>query len=175
MDTNKPLTRAGYLLAFLLVVIPLFDATTSVWPLHISDERWRFGAIGALSNLTLVPLLGLFIAIAVAVLGEHGRTRRVLGWICAIFAVTVAAMAVLFVLDYFQTRTQMPPRMQTAMGVATTTAIVKHLLTIIALTLLSRAGFAGPKVVARKRQVIVAEPTSTPLIPLTGVGNTRVE
>lgn len=168
MDSNKPLTRAAYLLAFLLVAIPLFDAMTSVWPLRIADERWRFGAVGALSNLTLVPLLGLLIALAAATFSDGRRTRRVLGWISAIFALALAVMAVLFILDYFQVRTIVTPKFQHATAVATTTALVKLALATIALILLSRAGFAGPKSLAKKKQVIVTDSRTTPLIPLTG-------
>lgn len=173
METNKPFSRAGYLLAFLLVALPLFDAATGVWPLRLSDERWRFGAVGTLSNITLVPLLGLFLAIGIAILADHRRVRRLVGWICAIFAVAMAAFAVLFILDFFQTRTLVRPQFQGAMTTATTTALVKDLLALITLTLLSRAAFAGPKVVVRKPQVVGREPGPTPLVPLTG--QTRTE
>ncbi len=170
MDSNKSLTRAGYLLAFLLVVIPLFDAGTSMWPLRLGDERWRFGAIGSLTNITLVPLLGLLLALSFAVFLDHRRTRRFLGWICGLMALGLAALGVLFILDYFQARATVRPQFQSVVTIATTTALVKDLVTIIVLILLARAGFAGPKVVARKRQAVVAEPVTTPLIPMTGTG-----
>ncbi len=175
MESNKSLTRAGYLLAFLLVAIPLFDATMSVWPLHLGDERWRFGAIGTLSNITLVPLLGLFLAITIATLMDMRRTRRFVGWICAVFAVVIAGLAVMFILDFFQTRTMVRPQFQGAMSTATTTAIFKHLFTIIGLILLTRAAFAGPKVVVRKGRAVATEPTASPLIPLAGTGASRAE
>jgi len=167
MESNKPLSRAGYLIAALLIIIPLFDASASVWPPHLGDERWRFGAVGALSNLTLVPLLGFLLALFIASTLDHRRVRRFIGIICAILGVVLAAMAVLFILDYFQTRTLVNPRFQHAMGVATGTAIAKHILSIIALAMLSRAGFAGPRVVA-KRRVTVTEPTATPLVGVPG-------
>lgn len=172
MESNKSLARAGYLIAALLILIPLFDATASVWPPHLADERWRFGAVGALSNLTLVPLLGFLIALSIAAVFDHRRVRRFIGIICAVLAVILAAMAVLFILDYFQTRTLVNPKFQHAMGVASTTAIVKHVLAIISLALLSRAGFAGPKAVPVKKRVIV-EPTATPLIPMSGTARTE--
>lgn len=167
MESNKPLTRAGYLIATLLVIIPLFDALASVWPPHLGDERWRFGTVGALSNLTLVPLLGFLLALFIATTFDHRRIRRFVGIICAILALVLAATAVLFILDYFQTRTLVNPRFQHAMSVATGTAIVKHVLSIIALALLSRAGFAGPRPAA-KRRVIVTEPSPTPLVGMSG-------
>ncbi len=168
MDSNKSLTRAGYLLALLLVVVPLFDAGTSMWPLRLSDERWRFGAIGSLSNITLVPLLGLLLALSFAVFLDHRRTRRFLGWICGLMALGLAIMAVLFILDYFQARTIVRPQAQSVVTIATTVALVKDVFTILILVLLARAGFAGPKVVVRKKQVSVADPVATPLIPMPG-------
>jgi uncharacterized membrane protein len=168
METNKPLARAGYLLAALLVIIPLFDATMQVWPLRLSDERWRFGAIGSLSNLLLVPMLGLLLAIAVATLSDGRRVKRVVGALCGTLALILAVLSVLFILDYFQVRTIVTPKFQHATAVASTTAIVKNLLSIITLVLLSRAGFAGPKALVSRKAAPVTEPSSTPLIPLSG-------
>jgi uncharacterized membrane protein len=168
METNKPLARAGYLLAALLVIIPLFDATMQVWPLRLSDERWRFGAVGSLSNLLLVPMLGLLMAIAIATLTDGRRVRRVVGALCGTLALILAVLSVLFILDYFQVRTIVTPKFQHATAVASTTAVVKNVLSIITLVLLCRAGFAGPKAVAVRKTAPVKEPSSTPLIPLGG-------
>lgn len=168
MESNKPLSRAGYTVAFMLVVLPLFDAALGIWPFRLGDERWRFGAIGTLSNIMLVPLLGLLLGLSFAVAMDHRRIRRFLGWISALIAVVIAVLAVLFILDYFQTRTIVQPRFQAAVSSATTVALVKHLLTILALVFLTRAGFAGAKPVTRKRTVPSTEPAPRPLIPLTG-------
>ncbi len=168
METNKPLARAGYLLAALLVIIPLFDLTMQVWPLRLSDERWRFGAVGSLSSLLLVPMLGLLIAIAIATFADGRRVKRIVGVICAVLAVLLAVMSVLFILDYFQVRTIVNPKFQHATAVATVSALGKNVLSIITLALLSRAGFAGPKAVVVRKVGPVTAPSSTPLIPLSG-------
>lgn len=172
METNRPLQTAGYLLALLLTVVPLYDAATSIWPPHLSDERWRWGSVGALSNLTLVPLLGLFIGLVIATFADDRRTRRFIGWICGLLAVVVAIAAVLFILDYFQTRTLVRPQFQHQMGIATATALAKHILTVIGLALLSRAGLSGPRAVVRSKRPVTAEPTRSPLI---SVGGTSAE
>jgi hypothetical protein len=93
----------------------------------------------------------------------------VLGWLCAIFAVALAAMVVIFVLDFFQARAQVRPQFKQAMDVATETSLVKQTLTILTLVLLARLGLTGRKAVVRK-EAVVAEPAPTPLIPLTGSG-----
>lgn len=110
-----------------------------------------------LSSVTLVPLLGLFLVLAVATSADNRRIRRFVGWICAIFAIVVAVLVVLCILDYFQVRTTVPPQVQHGISIASTTGIIKHLVTVAILTLLSRAGFAGPKAVANKRQVRVTD------------------
>jgi hypothetical protein len=168
METNKPLARAGYVLAVLLVVIPLFDVTAQLLPLRLGDERWRFGAVGQLSNILLVPLLGLLLIIALATFTDSRRVKRVIGAICAILAVVMGALSVLFILDYFQVRTIVTPKFQHATAVASTTAIIKNVFTIITLFLLSRAGFAGPRATVVRKVAPPSEPSSTPLIPLNG-------
>ena len=168
METNKPMARAGYLLAALLVITPLVDGTMQLLPLRLSDERWRFGAVGSLSNILLVPLLGLLLAIAVATFTDSRRTKRVLGAICGVLGFGLAAFSVLFILDYFQVRTIVTPKFQHATAVATTSALVKNLVSIVVLILLSRAGFAGPKALVTRRVAPVTAPSPTPLIPLGG-------
>jgi hypothetical protein len=168
METNKPLARAGYLLAFILVITPFLDTMPQLMPLRLGDERWRFGAIGQISNLLLVPLLGLFLAIAVAALTDSRRVKRVIGAVCGTLAFLLAVMSVLFILDYFQVRTVVTPRFQHATKVASTTVMIKNVFSIVALALFSRAGFAGRGSPARKIGPPVIEPLSTPLIPLSG-------
>ena len=164
MESNKPLAAAGYLIGVLLVVLPLFDIATTVWPPHLADERWRFGALGSLSNVTLVPLLGLLLIISVATVWNHHATRRTVGALAAVFALALAALAVLFVLDFFQTRSMVRPQFKGPMTVAASAALVKHVLAIITLALLSRAGFAGPRPV-KVRRVAAAPAGEQTLIP----------
>jgi hypothetical protein len=173
METNKSLARAGYLLAAILVIIPIVDGTMQVLPFRFGEERWRFGAVGSFSNLMLVPLLGFLLAITVATLTDARRTKRVIGTICGILAFFIAAASVLFILDYFQVRTIVTPQFQHATAVATTSALVKNLVSIIALVLLSRAGFAGPKASVPRKVAPVIDTSASPLIPLGGAG--RVE
>jgi DMSO/TMAO reductase YedYZ heme-binding membrane subunit len=116
----------------------------------------------------LVPLLGLLLAIGVAVLADNRRVRRVLGWICAILALITAILTVLFILDYFQTRTIVRPQFQSVMEKATVGAIVKLICGIVGLLLISRVGFAGPKAVTRKKGVVTEPSAPSPLLPLGG-------
>ena len=167
------MARAGYLLSALLIITPLVDGTMQLLPFRFGDERWRFGSVGTLSNILLVPLLGFLIAIAVATLTDARRVKRVLGTICVILGVVLAAISVLFILDYFQVRIAVTPKFQRSVGIATTSALIKNLVAIIILFLLSRSGFAGPRVIVNRKVAPVIETSSTPLLPLGGAA--RVE
>ncbi len=151
MPPKKSLAHAAYVLGILLVVLPLADITMSIWPLRLSDDRWRFGAVGTLSSALLVPLIGLLLIMAVAVWLDQRRVQRVIGSICIVLAVLVAVLDVLFILDYFQARMTITPRAQHVVAIATATAFIKHLLTIGVLILLGRAGFAGPKPILSRK------------------------
>jgi cytochrome c biogenesis factor len=174
MESNKPLARAGYLLAAALVIIPIIDSTVPLLPLRLGDERWRWGVVGQFSNVMLVPLVGLFLAMALAQFTDARRLKRILGIIAGILALALAVMSVSFVLDYFQVRTLAKPTAQHAMGVASTTAFIKNIVSIIVLALLSRAGFAGPRVLATPAKARKPEGASVASpSPLVGVGGAR--
>jgi hypothetical protein len=143
MEFNKSIAPPGYLLAVMLFLLPLGDFFTTVYPFRFGEERWRFGAVGSLGNVTLLPLLGLFTALVIAAMLDHRRVRRAMGWVCLAFAVLFGIMIVLFMLDFFQMRGQVKPQFQKVMDVAATGSLIKQVLTLFALILLSRLGMSG--------------------------------
>jgi len=168
METNKPLARSGYLLGAILVILPVFDLMTQVLPLRPGDEKWRFGVVGQLSSVMLVPLLGLLLIITIATVADSRRIKRIVGSICGIIGLFLAIITIGFILDYFQVRTLVNPKAQHVVGVATATATAKNVLSVIVLALLSRAGFAGPRALVVKRVPPPVAGSPTPLIPLSG-------
>ena len=98
------LLKAGYLVALLLVVVPVADALTRTWPLRPGDERWRFGTLGIVFSAMVTPLLGVFLAMVTAALLEHGRTLWVIAVVTLVVAVAALAAIPAFGLDYLQLR-----------------------------------------------------------------------
>ena len=145
MEQNRPLAHAGYLLAASLFAVPLVDAILPLLPLRVGDERWRWSAVGQVSNLLLIPLIGILLAIAVAAATNDRRVRHVIGIVCGLLALALAIMSVSFVLDYLQIRTAVIPRLRHASSMASITTDVKNVFYIIVLALLSRACLAAPK------------------------------
>ena len=93
-----------YLLALLLIVGPLSEWMTIVWPMHAGDLQWRFGSIGLLGERLTLPVVGLFTAILSATLLEHRAVQGTLGGLSLLAAPVLAGLAVSIALDGLQLR-----------------------------------------------------------------------
>ena len=140
MNRYDYLAWPAYAVAFVLVVVPFFDVTMSLWPLNPGSEQWRFGAIGLLSNAFMIPATGLLVALVTALLLGHWRFLRVFGVFCAIGAAVVFLLLLLFVLDAIQTRLNIQPAAKLSFAVASFTAGAKLILAMITLIGMALAG-----------------------------------
>ena len=122
------LLRVGYAVALLLVVGPVLDTITRIWPMRPGDEGWRFGTLGILFNTMVTPLLGVFLAMVIAAVLEHGRTLRVIAGITLLAALGSLAAVGLFALDYLQLRANVTAEAIGGFDVASRKAILMGLL-----------------------------------------------
>src|SRR5688500_16893805 len=89
----------AYIVAATLLLFPMGDYLVAVWPLHPSVVRWRFGAIGILSNALVFPVLAAFLAVTTAALLEHRRVQLVAIGLAAVVALALLVISGMFVLD----------------------------------------------------------------------------
>lgn len=122
------LLKAGYLVALLLVVVPVADALARTWPVRIGDERWRFGTMGIVLNAMVTPLLGVFLAMVTAALLEHGRTLQVIAVVTLVAAAAALAGIIGFALDYIQLRASVTDEALAGFDAAARKAILVGLL-----------------------------------------------
>src|SRR5688500_11437285 len=137
MDRYPKLVWPTYLVAFMLIAIPLFDASMSVYPFGLGNEQWRFGAIGLFSNAFMIPATGLLIALVTALVFGHFTFLRMLGILCLVGAVFVFLLILLFTLDSVQARLIITPQAKFSFVVASFTAGAKMILAVLTL------GFIG--------------------------------
>jgi hypothetical protein len=128
LDPDEALAGPLYLVAGLLVVMPLIDFAMSIGPAQFTSLQWRFASVGLLSGYTLMPLLGLAMALGLAVLTRQRVAQRVLIALCLTLAVVILLIAVGFLLDVLQLRTTVPADGRPAFESASMRALVKHLL-----------------------------------------------
>ena len=128
-----------YLMAFILVVVPLVDAAVSITPFHVRNVQWRFGAIGLFTNTLLTPGVGFMLAVVTAAILQHLRIQRVLAVVSWIAAVALVGLLVVFALDALQTRAMVRPEMMRPFVLASTVAACKLVLWTIAFIVFARA------------------------------------
>ncbi|MEO7455454.1 MAG: hypothetical protein ABIY52_04280 [Gemmatimonadaceae bacterium] len=151
MNNHRQLAPAAYLVAALLVFIPLYDAATSLYPFNVASSQWRFGAFGLLSNALMLPASGALIAVAAAAAFMQPRMLRFLGIVSWVAVVVIVLSMVLFALDAVQSRRLIRADMQLSYMVATATALVKLVLGALGFALLARGTRPGPGVMSESR------------------------
>jgi hypothetical protein len=111
LEDDAPARRLLYTGALLLIVIPFLQAGQQLWPLQLSDIRWRFGAANALSSVLLLPFLGMMIMTLVARGTDSKGVSRIVGALAALFVIGLLGSLVLFALDALQLKSVVTSQM----------------------------------------------------------------
>lgn len=150
LDPEEALPGPLYLVAALLVVVPLADFILSVPNAEFANVQWRFAAVGLLSGFTLTPILGLAMALVVAAFLKHYTVQRWLVATCLSMATVLVALSLGFLLDVMQVRASVPAEGRAAFSNAWSRAILKHALSAVALAYM---GWRARRMIpARSRQ-----------------------
>ncbi len=156
MNRGDPLgkvLRAMYGVAAILVLAPLMDLSTRVWPVHPGSPNWRFGTSGLFASALLLPLLGLAVALGTAAALRHRRTLRVLSLGAYVAAIGMLFGAGLFALDFLQLRGNVEPTMLGRYDVASVKAGVLLLLAVVVTAWLGAGGWRAARAVSRRDAV----------------------
>jgi hypothetical protein len=125
-ESNRlTIARALYVIAIMLIVIPLGDALPVLWPPHPGAANWRFGVIGILSGALMTPLLGTFLALAAAALLDHRLVLAVGQWLLFALVVVLVIATGLFALDFLEVRARIQEQARAAALGASAKAVWK--------------------------------------------------
>jgi hypothetical protein len=125
MLESRQLSWPAYLVSLALITVPLSDAWTTLYPWRFLDPRWRFGAVGLVSNALLLPMVGLLLAYVTASALNHQRMRRIIAILSLASAAVCAGAIVVFGLDALQTRASFRTEMRLSFAVASIAAAMK--------------------------------------------------
>ena len=162
---QRRLALPCYIVAVAMMILPVFDQMMQLASkLNLSDARWRYGALGSVSYMLLLPLLGMTIAFALSAVFEHRTWQRVLSVVAVAGIVLIVIAMGMFTLDAIEVRSLMRKEAQSTWAVATLTALAKYVLAAIVLAGFAKAGFAAPKptkapVKARDASLIIGNPS----------------
>jgi chromate transport protein ChrA len=133
IDPEDALAGPLYLLAGMLVLVPLVDFVLSVPPAELSSAQWRFGALGMLSGHMLMPVLGIAVALVVSAITKQYSVQRILVLVCLTTAAIMLVLAIAFLRDMDDARAYVTTDGMPAFSSAATRAIIKLILTSIML------------------------------------------
>jgi hypothetical protein len=138
----SPLAVSGlYVFAALLVLSPLMDLVSTVWPPRPGDFSWRYGFLGLLAGYLHTPILGLVLAMAVAFWQGHARALRITGALgCAAGVALLLAMGV-FALDVVQMRAMRASEVRGAVLAGGALQELKYFGALVVLILLGLGGW----------------------------------
>ena len=145
MEKLKHLATPLLLLGVLMIGLPLVDLAGAVWPLGLGNAEWRFGAVGLLSNALLQPLLGSFILVMVATVGEKRWLQGAMWIFNGLAAVFLLTLVPLFLLDSLELRSRVPDGANLAFDVAAARAVLVNGFGAVVLAALSRGGFKASR------------------------------
>jgi hypothetical protein len=137
---NRNLVRAAYVAAFILILIPIFDASALLLPLRFGEVKWRYGSVGLLANAMMMPIAGLLLAFFVANALDHRKVLRTLGVLAWLGVAGAVVCLISFGLDALQARVEVNPTQHSAFLLATATTMGKLLFGGAILALLGAAG-----------------------------------
>ncbi len=131
-DSLERIARPIYLIALLLVVTPLADFITSVWPIQPAEMRWRFASTALLAGFLFTPLIGSLIGVVLASFMEQRMVLRVIGILNVVAAVFLTLALAAFAFDTLQLRRAVPPDAQGQFRTSAIRGVLKLVSAILA-------------------------------------------
>lgn len=123
-----PLAGPMYCIAALLIITPLGDFLSGVWPWRPAALDWRFASSGLLSGFLLTPLLGALVAIGVAAMAGSDRLMRVFGIVTIVAGGVCVLILGAFLLDVVQLKSSIPEQQQRPFLDASIKAFLKYVM-----------------------------------------------
>lgn len=132
-----------YPVALLLILSPLIDLATAVWPIRPSEVSWRFGTFGLITGALVTPIIGLVLLQVAAALLGHLITLRVVSVLQLLLALFLVVGTALFVLDAVQLRGTVVEAAKVTYDLAAMKALVTALLELVVLGWIGVGGLSA--------------------------------
>ena len=145
LEDDAPARRLAYIGATLLIVIPFLQAGQQLWPLQLSDIRWRFGAANALSSVLLLPFLGLSIMTLIARSSESKNVSRIVGALAALSVIFLLGSLVLFALDALQLKSIVTSQMMKPFETTSLRVVLVTLIFTVSFSMLMITAFKSAR------------------------------
>ena len=132
-----------YLTALLFAASPAFEILAAAYPFHPSLPTWRLAVLGLLSQSLPVPVFGLLLALAAAVLLKQRAAQTAVSVLCGAGAVVLVVGWVSFALDALQLRKSVRPQALAGFDMTVSRSALILLYGVVVLVVLAVLGMRG--------------------------------
>jgi hypothetical protein len=154
----RKISSALYLVAVLLVLVPLVDFATSVVPYLPGSAKWRFASVSLFSGFLLTPLLGFAMMMWVASVMQHRRVIKLLAILSLLGCLALIGACGILALDVIELRAGAEGEVQQAIVLSGTRALLKNVLVGLAFLWLAVACRQALKVMEPPRDDLPMSP-----------------
>ena len=140
---------AAYAIGVLIIMVPLVETAFAVLPVRLHEPPWRLGAVNAFAGAVGLPLVGLFLCFAVALVSADRLVLWLVSGFCAISAVLCVVGAGSFALDALQMHGQVRAGLTTKYSIASGWAVFKISFCGLAFLMLAVGSRAATRAVRR--------------------------
>ena len=148
--TSAMFVFGAYFFLFTLMIWPMVDLASTVYPFRWDDPNWRYGFMGLMAAYLSTPVLAVFLTMTMSYLMGHRTTLRVVSILSVLGFIVLLVVLVFFPLDVIQVRSETPEEQLKAFHVGATLAELKHLTAAVALGFLGFGAFRTAKGMAGK-------------------------
>ena len=142
--TSEAVRRArvpAYLIASMMLLIPLIEIAVNAWPVRIHDPGWRIGLIGLSAGVSTGTLLALLIIYFVGVFADERPAIWLVAFVSALMVPLFVGASGTFVLDALQMRAQVESGHQDRFNVQSGWILAKICLAALGAVVLSVSAF----------------------------------
>jgi len=149
LDHARRMRAAAYVIGALLIMVPLVETVFAALPAHLHEPPWRLGALNALAGAVGLPLVGLFLCFAIALV----TSDRLVLWLVFSFCAVAGALCLVgtgaFALDALQMHGQVRAGVGTKYWIASGWAVFKISFCALAFLILAARSVGGARSVRR--------------------------
>jgi hypothetical protein len=158
------LSPAIYPIAALCMVAQPLDQLFNLPAVDLSSVHWRFAAVGLLTTVAVLPLLGLLLALVTSLVCGHRWIYRITMTIAALAFILLTVGIGVFALDSLQVRSDFNPQLVRRFDITVVKAVIMQLAELTTLGLLLWTGARAGRALRRA----AAAPAAADTLVMTG-------
>jgi len=140
----------GYVVASLIILVPVIESIAGAWPFQIGRAAWRLTVIGTAAGVVGTPILGLFLMLILAAMSGQRGVLWLISSSCILAGVLCLVGSGVFALDAVQMRARVRIAVAGRYNIASAWTVVKLWLSSATLMVLGVSSYQTANTIRRR-------------------------